>query len=42
MTPSGPQLAHTGSENLGLTLVTGAGMLLGGAVLFRRSRKVRG
>jgi LPXTG-motif cell wall-anchored protein len=31
----------TGAEDFGLTLVTSAGLLLGGAVLFRRSRKTR-
>jgi hypothetical protein len=39
--PHGQQLAVTGAEDLGLALVTSAGLLLGGAVLFRRSRRTR-
>lgn len=31
-------LAHTGSEGLGLALPAAAGLVLGGAVLYRRGR----
>ncbi|GHB63396.1 hypothetical protein GCM10010331_58990 [Streptomyces xanthochromogenes] len=33
-----PQLAHTGSEGLGFAVPAAAGLLLGGAVLYRRGR----
>ncbi|MEU4205998.1 LPXTG cell wall anchor domain-containing protein [Streptomyces sp. NPDC045470] len=36
-----PTLAHTGSSHAGATAATGAALLLGGAVLFRRSRTSR-
>ncbi|MFK8843981.1 chaplin family protein [Streptomyces sp. Ac-502] len=36
-----PTLAQTGSSHVGATAVTGAALLLGGAVLFRRSRTSR-
>lgn len=32
------QLAHTGSESLGLLVPAGAAALLGGTLLYRRSR----
>ncbi|MFC4031932.1 chaplin [Streptomyces polygonati] len=34
-----PALAHTGSDGMGWTAAGGAALLLGGAVLFRRSRR---
>ncbi|MFJ4847970.1 MULTISPECIES: chaplin [unclassified Streptomyces] len=37
----GPSLAQTGTEDVGTALLTSAGLLLGGAVLFRRARAVR-
>ncbi|MCR3730745.1 LPXTG-motif cell wall-anchored protein [Streptomyces umbrinus] len=33
-----PQLAHTGSDGLLAASVASAGLLVGGAVLYRRSR----
>ncbi|HEY5835823.1 chaplin [Streptomyces sp.] len=38
---SGPALAHTGGEGVGLAVATGAGLLLGGVVLRRRFRTGR-
>ncbi|MFF3564229.1 chaplin [Streptomyces sp. NPDC002574] len=37
----GPSLAQTGTEDVGTALLTSAGLLLGGAVLFRRARAAR-
>jgi hypothetical protein len=36
--PAGPGLAHTGADGLGYLAPVGAGMLLGGALLYRRFR----
>lgn len=36
--PAGPPLAHTGATGLGYLAPTGAGLLLGGALLYRRFR----
>ncbi|MFI8099996.1 chaplin [Streptomyces sp. NPDC086023] len=36
--PGGPGLAHTGTEALGYLAPAGAGLLLGGALLYRRFR----
>ncbi|MFJ6936217.1 chaplin [Streptomyces sp. NPDC101132] len=39
--PGGPGLAHTGTEALGYLAPAGAGLLLGGALLYRRFRPAR-
>ncbi|MEE4542770.1 chaplin [Streptomyces sp. V4-01] len=38
---AGPALAHTGADGIGAAAAAGAGLLLGGAVLYRRSRPGR-
>ncbi|MER7396600.1 LPXTG cell wall anchor domain-containing protein, partial [Streptomyces sp. NPDC000151] len=37
----GTQLAHTGTQQIGVAAGTGAALVLGGAILYRRARPAR-